>query len=277
MIEWNTLLTLVTFFPLVGVAIILLMKPLFDRESDQAIRLVATLTSVATFLISLVVLFNFDRSDSGQIQRAMMAGRGLPHWDVYLAHDFGVSAPSVTYVVAESPGTAGPDGRYFPRGSIVLLDELATHEPGSLERGMGYTVPILAERIRGLASSWATDPEGVADDAIFARTGSGAGSIAEEFAGQGVNFTRARKGERVAGWEKMRRMLQDAGKPDQPGLYVSRLCEYWWATVPTLPRDPRKPDDVDSRAADHGADACRYGLAREPPFEVFVGHIIGLH
>src|SRR5688500_4838809 len=65
MIEWNTLLTLVTFFPLVGVAIILLMKPLFDRESDQAIRLVATLTSVATFLISLVVLFNFDRSDSG--------------------------------------------------------------------------------------------------------------------------------------------------------------------------------------------------------------------
>jgi hypothetical protein len=219
----------------------------------------------------------FDRSDSGQIQRAMMAGRGLPHWDLYLAHDFGVSAPSVTYVCAESPGTAGPDGRYYPRGSIVLLDELATHEPGSLERGMGYTTPILAERIRGLASSWATEPEGVADDAIFARSGSGAGSIAEEFAGQGVNFTRARKGERVAGWEKMRRMLQDAGKPDRPGLYVSRLCEYWWATIPTLPRDPRKPDDVDSRAADHGADACRYGLNREPPFEVYVGHIIGLY
>ena len=78
----------------------------------------------------------------------MLAGRGSPCWDLYLAHGFGVSRPSVTYVVAESPGTIGPDGRYFPKGSIVLLDELATCEPGSLERGMGYTVPILAERIR---------------------------------------------------------------------------------------------------------------------------------
>src|SRR5215218_3339716 len=111
-------------------------------------------------------------------------------------------------------------------------------------------------------------PEGVADDAIFARTGSGAGSIAEEFRNAGVFFTRARKGERVVGWERMRRMLQDAGTPDKPGLYVSRLCEYWWATIPTLPRDPRKPDDVDSRAADHAADACRYALAGAVPVPV---------
>jgi hypothetical protein len=218
-----------------------------------------------------------DDSPSGRIQRMMMAGRE-PHWDLYLAHDFGVSAPSVTYVCAESPGTTGPDGRYFPRGSIVLLDELATHEPGSLERGMGYTVPILAERISGLAASWEmARPEGVADDQIFAKTGSGAGSIAEEFRHAGVTFTRARKGERIAGWEKMRRMLQDAGKPDRPGLYVSRLCEYWWHTIPTLPRDPRKPDDVDSRAADHGADASRYALNREPPFHVTTGPLLGLY
>ncbi len=84
-----------------------------------------------------------------------------------MAHDFGVSAPSVTYVVAKSDGGTGPDGRFYPRGSIVLLDELATHEP---------------------------------------------------------------------------------------------VCEYWWATVPSLPRDPRRSDDVDSRAADHAADACRYAI-----------------
>ena len=72
-------------------------------------------------------------------------------WSLYLAHDFGVSAPSVTYVVAKSPGIVGPDGRYYPRGSKVLLDELATNEPNSLERGMGYTVPVLADRIKELA------------------------------------------------------------------------------------------------------------------------------
>jgi hypothetical protein len=185
-------------------------------------------------------------------------------WELYLAHDFGVSAPSVTYVCAESPGTTGQDGRYYPRGSIVLLDELATNEPGSLTRGMGYTIPVLADRIKEMCARWGIKPEGVADDAIFARTGSGAGSIAEEFRRYGVPFTPARKGERVAGWEKTRRMLQDAGKPDRPGLYVSRLCRYWWDTVPVVPRDPRKPDDVDSRAADHAADATRYALNRAP-------------
>jgi hypothetical protein len=77
-----------------------------------------------------------------------------------------------------------------------------------------------------------------------------------------VFFRRANKGGRIGRWEIMRRMLQDAGKPDVPGLYVSRNCEYWWNTVPILPRDPRKTDDVDSRAADHGADACRYALTR---------------
>ncbi len=221
-----------------------------------------------------------DWSPGWEVRRMteLQGGGPPPSWDMYLAHDFGVSAPSVTFVVAESPGTIGPDGRYYPKGSIVLLDELATHEPGSLSTGMAYTVPRLAEEIKALARAWNMQPEGVADDAIFARTGSGAGSIAEEFSRGGVTFTPARKGERVVGWEIMRRLLQDAGKPDKPGLYVSRLCEYWWNTVPTLPRDPRKSDDVDSRTADHAADACRYALNRVPPRpKMTVGSVKGLY
>jgi NADH-quinone oxidoreductase subunit M len=60
MTNWNGLLTLVTFFPLVGVAIILLMKPLFSRESNRAIQAVAAITSIVTFLISLLVLVRFE-------------------------------------------------------------------------------------------------------------------------------------------------------------------------------------------------------------------------
>lgn len=63
----------------------------------------------------------------------------------------------------------------------------------------------------------------------------------------------------------MRRLLEAAGKPDVAGLYVSRRCDYFWSTVPYLPRDPRRPDDVDSRGSDHGADACRYALGAERP------------
>lgn len=189
------------------------------------------------------------------------------HWSRYLAHDFGSSAPSVTYVIAESPGEKGPDDRFYPRGSLVLVDELATHRRGNLAVGLGWTVPTLAEEIKQLWGRWnprKMRTKGVADDAIFAKTGSGAGSIADEFTRAAVYFQPARKADRVSGWQRMRRLLADAGKPDAPGLYVSRNCAYWWATVPYLARDERRIEDVDSDGPDHGADACRYGCLGRP-------------
>jgi hypothetical protein len=186
-----------------------------------------------------------------------------PKWMTYLAHDFGSSAPSVTYLVAESPGGKGPDHKYYPRRSLVLVDELATNEPGSLSSGMRYTVPVLAERIRVMCALWGVRAEGVADDACFSSGGHAAGSIADEFSEAGVDFEPAKKGDRITGWQVMRRLLQDAGKPDVPGLYIARHCEYFWATVPYLGRDPRRVEDVDSRGPDHGADAVRYGCLRE--------------
>ncbi len=180
-------------------------------------------------------------------------------WEFYLAHDYGSAAPSVTYVCAKSPG-AEVEGKYYPRDSIVLVDELATNMPGHLGKGMNWTIPVLADAIGELSTRWKIKPNGVADDACFARHGHGAGSIAEEFAAYGIRFYPAKKGDRRTGWEIMRRMLQDAGKPDVPGLYISRDCEYFWQTVPYLARDPKRIDDVDSTGPDHGADACRYGL-----------------
>lgn len=61
----------------------------------------------------------------------------------------------------------------------------------------------------------------------------------------------------------MRRLLGDAGKPDVPGLYVSRVCEYFWETVPFLARDQKRMEDVDSSGPDHAADAVRYGCLRQ--------------
>ncbi len=116
-----------------------------------------------------------------------------------------------------------------------------------------------------MADKWGLKPEGVADDAIFARHGSGLGSIADEFSRCGVYFVPAQKGDRRHGWERMRRFLADAGKPDVPGLYIARSCAYLWGTLPYLGRDPRRPDDVDSRSADHAADALRYACIYERP------------
>ncbi len=59
--DGNGLLSFLTFFPLVGIVAILLLKPL-KRESDNLIRQVAIGTAAVTFIISVVVLIQFNTS-----------------------------------------------------------------------------------------------------------------------------------------------------------------------------------------------------------------------
>jgi hypothetical protein len=181
-----------------------------------------------------------------------------------LAMDWGSSAPCVVYLVARSPGGEA-FGRYFSRDSLILVDELSTHIGDEYNTGAGFTVPEVASRIRDLCARWGFDYplEGAADDAIFAKTGSALGSIADEFRQAGVRFYPARKLGRVQGWQRMRTLLSRASRLDVPGLYVSRLCRGWWATVPSLQRCSRNPEDVDSRGPDHWADASRYAITAD--------------
>lgn len=183
-------------------------------------------------------------------------------WETYLAHDFGSSAPSATYIFAKSPGD-NYQGIYYPRDSLILVDELATNKKDRHNEGLGWTVPILSEEILAMCKQWGVKPEGVADDAIFAKSGHGAGSIADEFIRGGIRFSPAKKADRLTGWNIMRRLLSDAGKPDLPGLYITRNCTYFWETVPYLGRDLKRVEDVDSTGADHAADAVRYGCLRQ--------------
>ncbi len=192
----------------------------------------------------------------------------VPHWQTipegwewWLAHDFGSSAPSCTFVMAQSPGDEH-EGVFYPRGSVVLVDELATARWDNLNMGLGWTAATTAEEIITLAQRWDMKPRGVADDACFAKSGYSSGSIAEEFSRKGVYFVPAKKADRISGWQLMRRMLADAAKPDVPGLYISRGCDYFWSTVPYLARDEKRVEDLDTTGPDHAADACRYGLMR---------------
>jgi hypothetical protein len=197
-----------------------------------------------------------------EARNAVDPWKAIPEeWDYWLAHDFGSAAPSVTYIMAQSPGDYH-EGRFYPRGSVVLVDELAAVRRDNLNQGLGWTAATTAEAIKELCERWCIKPRGVADDACFAKSGYSSGSIAEEFQRHGVYFVPAKKADRITGWTFMRRMLADAGKPDVPGLYVSRGCSYFWETVPYLARDQKRVEDLDSTGPDHGADACRYGLLR---------------
>lgn len=186
-----------------------------------------------------------------------------PAFTFDLALDHGTAAPAVCLLCARSEGGFGPDDRFYPRESVVVMDEVATNQPGSLTRGMGYTVPRVADEILAMCERWGVEAQGVADAAIFAVHGSGSGTIGDEYRRCGVYLRPSKKGDRRHGWEIMRRLMLDSGRPDVPGLYIARNCVYLWQTLPYLARDPRRPDDVDSRGPDHGADALRYYLTSD--------------
>ena len=186
-------------------------------------------------------------------------------WKTFVAIDHGSAAPCVAYFCALSPGARGPDGYYYPKGSLVLFDELAFKQSGTLNVGLQMPIPSMAEAIIYRCREWGMEPAGVIDDATFGRHGGSAGSLADEYKRAGLRLEPAQKGERVAGWEAMRRLLLNAGDAERPGLYISTRCEYLLATLPHASRSRRHPEDLDSDQPDHGLDAARYAVGYQGP------------
>lgn len=195
---------------------------------------------------------------------------GVP-WRHWISVDHGSKRPAVAYLLVESPG-ATYEGKFYPRGSIIALDEYAEYREDNLNEAFNSTIQQIAEGIVEMCKLWDAPPSGYMDDASFAANTGHTTSYAQEYGRFGVRLTPARKGSRVAGWEVLRRLMAAAGDPDQPGLYISRACVYAWLTLPFLSRSKKNPEDVDSNTFDHGADALRYGVLRgEPPITLKMG------
>ena len=96
---------------------------------------------------------------------------------------------------------------------------------------------------------------GPADPSIYAINNGN--SIADDMAAVGVSWTRGQT-DRVPGWEVMRNMLYAAIHREERGLFVFETCEQFIETVPSIPRDEKNMDDVDTDAEDHIADESRY-------------------
>ena len=91
------LLTIVTFLPLLGVAAILLLKPL-RHESDTAIRRIAMATTGITFLGTIVMLLAYDSSIAG----LQLVDRfdWIPSWGI--SYFVGVDGLSILFVILTS-------------------------------------------------------------------------------------------------------------------------------------------------------------------------------
>lgn len=164
------------------------------------------------------------------------------HWkNKYLGFDWGYHSPycALWGVVSSGKDDNGNEVR-FPKGSIIIYRELT---------GKGHDNTDIAKRINELSEG--EDILMVADPSIF--NTQGGPSISDQFRAGGIAF-RPADNERITGWNEIRRRL----KPDPAYLYITENCQYLLDSLPGLPMDPRHPEDVDTDADDHAADALRY-------------------
>lgn len=204
-----------------------------------------------------------------------------PTWRITRAFDWGYSKPFSIGWWAESNGEGGPKGRVFPRGTLTRIGEWYGWEKGKPNVGARLGARAIAkgiiEREKGLGIQKRTKP-GPADTNIFhaVHAYDQSESIHDEMIKLKVRFLKADKkpGSRIIGWQRMRdRMLATLEQRlEEPGLYcVDRCNDGFLRTVPTLPRDEKNLDDVDTEAEDHAGDEARYkimGPKRLAPREI---------
>jgi hypothetical protein len=172
-----------------------------------------------------------------------------------MSFDHGYSKPfSVGWWALSPDGTAyryrewyGWDG--MPNSGMQL-------SPGDIARG------ILERETEERRDNITIDR--IADPAIFDRSrGDSVAQMMEPQGGRpGVYF---RKGDntRIAGKMQFHERLKfdEDGKPK---MQVFRTCRQFIRTIPSLPYDMRKVEDVDSNSEDHIYDETRYFLMARP-------------
>jgi len=186
-------------------------------------------------------------------------------WKVDRAFDWGSSRPFSVGWWAQSDGTTARmnDGtsRTFPRGTLFRIAEWYGCT-GKENEGLRMTASNVALGIvaRELPMKLRIQP-GPADSSIYDVTDDA--SIAQNMEKSGVRWVHAdkRPGSRKNGWELIRGRLEAAANnDDRPGLYIFSNCRDFIRTVPSLPRDDKDPDDIDTDAEDHIADETRYRI-----------------
>lgn len=201
------------------------------------------------------------------------------NWRIDRSFDWGSSKPFSVgwWAVSDGSDVKLRDGRWRAtvRGDLFRINEWY----GSRKLGENEGTKMLATEIaQGIVEreiEWKLHGRvrpGPADSAIFsAENGM---CIATDMAKsvwvngkkyKGVEWTSAdkRPGSRVTGWEAVRKVLKHAkpvkGAPREfPGLFFFHHCVNAINQLPVLPRDEKKPDDVDTKAEDHIGDEVRY-------------------
>jgi len=184
-------------------------------------------------------------------------------WPRYMSFDYGYSDPFAVQWWAMGKGPNGRDGVAY------LYREWYGCVPNKADTGLKLTPVQVADGILEREEQEIRDNIRVirtADPSIFdkSRGFSVADQMAPGYMGRpnGVLFGKA-DNTRIAGkMEVHERLRFDAD--GVPGMYIFSTCKDWIRTVPTLPYDEKKTEDIDTDAEDHDYDATRYFLMDHP-------------
>jgi len=199
-----------------------------------------------------------------------------PSWRIDRSYDHGSSKPYAVLFWAESDGTdlTFPNGAVHStvRGDLFLIGEIYGWN-GRANEGTRELVPDIAARIKRheITRGWRTPggksrvKAGPADSSIFDDLNGHC--VAGDFSANRVEWEKADKGphSRVLGADQVRKRIKATKRPpdgyrETPGLFICEGCAQWLRTVPTLQRDAKIIDDIDTESEDHIWDAMRYRL-----------------
>lgn len=199
-------------------------------------------------------------------------------WRIDRAFDWGSSHPFSVGWWAEANGE---------EAQIIVGDEVYSFcpQPGSLiqifewygatevgtNKGLKLSAPDVAQgiidrEVSMMANGWiSTQPwPGPADNQIRDVREADVDTIEAKMSKKGVRWIESDKspGSRRNGLQLIRDRLEAAVKNEGPGIYFMANCVASIETLPTLPRDKEKIDDVDTSAEDHCYDMVRYRVLK---------------
>lgn len=187
------------------------------------------------------------------------------NWTRFRSMDWGSAAPFSVGWWAIAQDDYKHKGVKIRRGALVRYREWygARETEAGTYRGLKMTAEQVADGIK-LRELEHIEGRSVIDPSAFKQDGGP--SIAERMYERGVTFSRA-DNKRIAskdssgpmgGWDQMRERMR------RKMIFCFNTCVDSIRTIPALPHDPDRPEDLDTKAEDHAADDWRYACMSRP-------------
>lgn len=181
---------------------------------------------------------------------------------LYLAFDWGYSAPFSIGVYTVVPRNYMVKNRLISRNSLIRIDEYYGFN-GIPNQGLKWSGSKIGAKLKFIHDSQKRKGYNfkvmIADPSIFSNNGYSRTIFGQLQEGQDRLSLKPAMNSRVEGQVKMRELMSNANEgEDLHQLFVFDTCREFIRTIPILQRSEINLDDVDTDMEDHIADECRY-------------------